>query len=43
VTLAWSRCVEPEQQHFFIGRDMTDRLKLEQQLSQSRGWKRSVS
>jgi PAS domain S-box-containing protein len=36
VTLAWVGVwSEPEQQHFFIGRDMTDRLKLEQQLSQS--------
>ena len=36
VTLAWTGVwSEPEQQHFFIGRDMTERIKLEQQLSQS--------
>ena len=36
VTLAWVGVwSEPEQQHFFIGRDMTERLKLEQQLSQA--------
>ena len=31
-TGVWS---EPEEQHFFIGRDMTERLKLEQQLRQA--------
>jgi PAS domain S-box-containing protein len=36
VTLAWTGVwSEPEQQHFFIGRDMTERIKLEQQLSQA--------
>jgi PAS domain S-box-containing protein len=36
VTLAWTGVwSEPEHQHFFIGRDMTERIKLEQQLSQS--------
>ena len=36
VTLAWIGVwSEPEQQHFFIGRDMTERIKLEQQLSQA--------
>jgi PAS domain S-box-containing protein len=36
VTLAWKGVwSEPEQQHFFIGRDMTERIRLEQQLSQS--------
>jgi PAS domain S-box-containing protein len=36
VTLAWVGVwSEPEQQHFFIGRDMTERIKLEQQLSQA--------
>jgi PAS domain S-box-containing protein len=36
VTLSWTGVwSEPEQQHFFIGRDMTDRIKLEQQLRQS--------
>jgi len=31
-TGVWS---EPEEQHFFIGRDMTERIKLEQQLRQA--------
>ena len=31
-TGVWS---EPEQQHFFIGRDMTERMRLEQQLRQA--------
>jgi PAS domain S-box-containing protein len=36
VTLAWTGVwSEPEQQHFFIGRDMTERIKLEQQLAQA--------
>jgi nitrogen-specific signal transduction histidine kinase len=36
VTLAWKGVwSEPEQQHFFIGRDMTERIRLEQQLAQS--------
>jgi PAS domain S-box-containing protein len=36
VTLAWTGVwSEPEQQHFFVGRDMTERIKLEQQLAQS--------
>ncbi len=36
VTLAWKGVwSEPEQQHFFIGRDMTERIRLEQQLTQS--------
>jgi PAS domain S-box-containing protein len=36
VPLAWSGVwSEPEQRHFFIGRDMTERIKLEQQLRQS--------
>jgi PAS domain S-box-containing protein len=36
VTLAWTGVwSEPEQQHFFIGRDMTERIKLEHQLSQA--------
>jgi PAS domain S-box-containing protein len=36
VTLAWKGVwSEPEQQHFFIGRDMTERIRLEQQLMQS--------
>ncbi len=34
VMLAWTGVwSEPEQQHFFIGRDMTERIKLEQQLA----------
>jgi PAS domain S-box-containing protein len=33
VTLSWTGVwSEPEQQHFFIGRDMTERMHLEQQL-----------
>jgi nitrogen-specific signal transduction histidine kinase len=36
VPLAWTGVwSEPEQQHFFIGRDMTERLKLEAQLRQA--------
>jgi PAS domain S-box-containing protein len=36
VTLSWTGVwSEPEQRHFFIGRDMTDHIKLEQQLRQS--------
>jgi PAS domain S-box-containing protein len=36
VPLSWSGVwSEPEQRHFFIGRDMTERIKLEQQLRQS--------
>jgi PAS domain S-box-containing protein len=36
VTLAWTGVwSDPEQQHFFIGRDMTERIKLEQQLAQA--------
>ncbi|HLL26464.1 MAG TPA: PAS domain S-box protein [Xanthobacteraceae bacterium] len=36
VTLTWTGVwSEPEQQHFFIGRDMTDRLKLERELRQT--------
>jgi PAS domain S-box-containing protein len=36
VSLAWAGVwSEPEQKHFFIGRDMTERNKLEQQLRQS--------
>src|SRR5262245_43171719 len=36
VTLAWTGVwSEPEQQHFFIGRDMTERIRLEQQLRQA--------
>jgi PAS domain S-box-containing protein len=36
VTLAWTGVwSEHQQQYFFIGRDMTERLKLEQQLRQS--------
>jgi PAS domain S-box-containing protein len=36
VTLAWTGVwSEPEQRHFFIGRDMTESLKLAQQLRQS--------
>jgi PAS domain S-box-containing protein len=36
VALTWTGVwSEPEQQHFFIGRDMTERMHLEQQLRQS--------
>jgi PAS domain S-box-containing protein len=36
VTMVWSGVwSEPEQRHFFIGRDMTERIKLEQQLRHS--------
>ena len=36
VTLAWTGVwSEPEQQHFFIGRDMTERIRLESQLRQA--------
>ena len=36
VPLAWTGVwSEPEQRHYFIGRDMTERVKLEQQLRQS--------
>jgi PAS domain S-box-containing protein len=36
VALSWTGVwSEPEQRHFFIGRDMTERIKLEQQLRQS--------
>jgi PAS domain S-box-containing protein len=36
VTLTWTGVwSEPEQQHFFIGRDMTDRIKLERELRQT--------
>src|SRR5215216_5338584 len=36
VTLSWTGVwSEPEQQHFFIGRDMTERMRLEQQLRQA--------
>ena len=36
VPLAWTGVwSEPDQQHFFIGRDMTERLKLESQLRQA--------
>ena len=36
VTLAWKGVwSEAEQQHFFIGRDMTERMRLEQQLHQA--------
>lgn len=36
VPLAWTGVwSEPEQQHFFIGRDMTDSVRLEQQLRQA--------
>ena len=36
VRLSWSGIwSEPEKRHFFIGRDMTERIKLEQQLRQS--------
>ncbi len=36
VTLAWVGVwSEAEQQHFFIGRDMSERIKLEQQLAQA--------
>jgi PAS domain S-box-containing protein len=36
VTLAWTGVwSEPEQQHFFIGRDMTERIRLENQLRQA--------
>ena len=36
VTLAWTGVwSEPEQQHFFIGRDMTERMMLERQLRQA--------
>ena len=36
VTLAWIGVwSEAEQQHFFIGRDMSERIKLEQQLAQA--------
>jgi PAS domain S-box-containing protein len=34
VTLAWTGVwSEPEQQHYFVGRDMTERIELEQQLA----------
>jgi len=36
VPLAWTGVwSEPDQQHFFIGRDMTERIRLEQQLRQA--------
>jgi PAS domain S-box-containing protein len=36
VMLSWTGVwSEPEQRHFFIGRDMTERMKLEQELRQS--------
>jgi PAS domain S-box-containing protein len=36
VTMSWSGVwSEPEQRHFFIGRDMSERIKLEQQLRHS--------
>ena len=36
VPLAWTGAwSEPDQQHFFIGRDMSERIKLEQQLRQA--------